>query len=213
MKKNKTIAYMLAATLLVGGTFVGTKAWFSDQVTTDNGIKITMGTLDLELEETHTGKGENLVKGWQLVREGEAESNNVSFNGMVNKEFLNIRPGDKFERTITITNKGTLDQNVTVTKTTEGQLSNLFELSVVNGSGELNTNNSSFKLNSGDSKTVKLRLTPNAENLVNNDYNHANHDNNLDQVQDGHEFDLKKVLGNIEIKGEQINYEESTTQN
>ena len=28
MKKNKTIAYMLAATLLVGGTFVGTKAWF-----------------------------------------------------------------------------------------------------------------------------------------------------------------------------------------
>ena len=30
MKKNKTIAYMLAATLLVGGTFLGTKALFTD---------------------------------------------------------------------------------------------------------------------------------------------------------------------------------------
>ncbi len=41
MKKNKTIAYMMAAMLLVGGTFVGTKALFTDQVDATGEISIS----------------------------------------------------------------------------------------------------------------------------------------------------------------------------
>ena len=47
MKKNKTIAYMLAATLLVGGTFAGTKALFESKVTAQTDLVITTGSLKL----------------------------------------------------------------------------------------------------------------------------------------------------------------------
>ncbi|WP_042277302.1 hypothetical protein [Faecalimicrobium dakarense] len=52
MKKNKTIAYALAATLLVGGTFVGTKAWFTNEETVTSELVIVTGGIGLEVEES-----------------------------------------------------------------------------------------------------------------------------------------------------------------
>ncbi|RDY22507.1 hypothetical protein CHF27_013025 [Romboutsia maritimum] len=52
MKKNKTIAYMMAATLLIGGASLGTKALFSDQAEAKvNDLIITMGNLHVKVDE------------------------------------------------------------------------------------------------------------------------------------------------------------------
>lgn len=101
MKKNKTIAYMLAATLLVGGTFVGTKAWFTDKVDAKNDLVITTGTLDVEFKD-------DLSEQWGVISKGtEAErvGNNV---------YKNLKPGDYFTKTVGITNNGTLATKLSV---------------------------------------------------------------------------------------------------
>lgn len=98
MKKNKTIGFMLAATLLVGGTFMGTKAWFTDQAEANANLTITTGSMDLEVSEGD----------WTKV--GDSESTPESGN-----TFTNVRPGDKFTKTVTVTNEGTLKQKLSVT--------------------------------------------------------------------------------------------------
>ncbi|MGL5695216.1 MAG: TasA family protein [Peptostreptococcaceae bacterium] len=99
MKKNKTIAYMLAATLLVGGTFLGTKALYSDQETVDTGFVIKTGTLDVSIVDDN---------GWYVTQNGtEAIA--------VNDDFANAKPGDVFNRYFEVENTGTLDQTLTFT--------------------------------------------------------------------------------------------------
>ena len=101
MKKNKTIAYMLAATLLVGGTFVGTKAWFTDKVDAKNDLVITTGTLDVEF------KGD-WCEEWGVISTNE-EAEKVGDN-----VYKNVKPGDGFTKGVAITNKGNLSTKLSV---------------------------------------------------------------------------------------------------
>lgn len=128
MKKNKTVAYMLAATLLVGGTFLGTKALFTDKVDVAGELKISTGDVDIEVVP-NTDK-------WSVVRNGveHKHSSNVAEDngndlgepgGLSSEEQLattakafvnNLKPGDKIQRTVKIKNVGTLvatDINIT----------------------------------------------------------------------------------------------------
>lgn len=106
MKKNKTIAYALAATLLVGGTFVGTKALFTDKAEAYNDLVITMGKLDVNVDE-----GE-----WKIENNNTEASNSTN-----NDRFTNVKPGDSFLKKITLTNDGTLDQVIEVTREGESK--------------------------------------------------------------------------------------------
>lgn len=201
MKKNKTIAYMMAATLLVGGTFMGTKAWFSDKAETDNGIKITMGNLDLQLlENGSTEEGKNF--GWKLVRDGEEESlagkeiekgKLASSNDNITDDHINIRPGDKFTRTFTIKNNGSLDQQVAVShniNTSIGdEYSKLFTLDIETEDGIFE--DYEFRLNAGESKEVTMNLTPIADKLSN-------------EYQNG-KFSFEELFGTTKLTGRQIN--------
>lgn len=101
MKKNKTIAYALAATLLVGGTFVGTKALFTDKAEAYNDLVITMGKLDINVQE-----------GEWIIENDNTEASNLTNND----RFTNVKPGDSFLKEVTITNNGTLDQVIDVTR-------------------------------------------------------------------------------------------------
>ncbi len=96
MKKNKTIAYALAATLLVGGTFLGTKALFTDQLDTIGELAISTGDVDIKVKET---------TGWQITRNGE-ENEDTSHGSK--PDYGNIKPGDKLEKTVVVQNAGTL---------------------------------------------------------------------------------------------------------
>lgn len=103
MKKNKTIAFMLAATLLVGGTFLGTKAWFTDSAEASNDLIITMGNVDLLVEE---GPWVNENKNTEADQSKNSQGN----------IFMDVKPGDSFRKKVTIKNNGSLKQVVNVTE-------------------------------------------------------------------------------------------------
>lgn len=100
MKKNKTVAYMLAATLLVGGTFLGTKALFTDSVDSIGELTISTGDVDIEAV---------VKQDWAIHRNGE-ETNTGTNNpkGMPNV-VDNLKRGDYLTKTIEVTNEGTLN--------------------------------------------------------------------------------------------------------
>jgi len=102
MRKNKTLAFALAATLLVGGTFVGTKAWFTETKTVNSGLVISTGSIDLTVTSTE----------WQAIGTQESTKVVTEDEGSKVTTFSNTRPGDSFEKTITIQNEGTLAQNI-----------------------------------------------------------------------------------------------------
>lgn len=104
MKKNKTVAYMLAATLLVGGTFLGTKALFTDKVDSIGELTISTGDLDIRADAT---------KDWTLDRNGEEDLTGTDIN---EKVFDNLKTGDKLEKSIRITNDGTLKANISINR-------------------------------------------------------------------------------------------------
>ncbi len=100
MKKNKTVAYMMAAMLLVGGTFVGTKALFTDADIAENGLIITTGEIGIEVDqkseweiEKSNGEVEEIIKG---------------------KEFTGLKTGDKLVKNITIKNTGDLYRKINI---------------------------------------------------------------------------------------------------
>ena len=104
MKKNKTIAYMLAATLLVGGTFVGTKAYFTDSAETKTNLVLSMGYVDVSAEDTDW-KYETTVHGNQEV---------VPFKLLNSDSFQNVKPGDKFVKKVKIKNSSSIDTDLVI---------------------------------------------------------------------------------------------------
>ena len=102
MLKNKTIAYTLATSLLLGGTFLGTKATLIDEKTADNNLNLTTGKLQIRL----------IPGTW--VRNAKDKNNDGHITTIDSPEyqqsvekndtgtFKNVQPGDTFTRYISI---------------------------------------------------------------------------------------------------------------
>ena len=97
MNKKRIISYVMAAALLVGGTFAGTKALFTDVVDAAGEISISTGDVDLK---------EEVVKPWTLVRNGDEI--NMSSDG-TKAIFDNLKTGDIITKEVLVKNVGTLD--------------------------------------------------------------------------------------------------------
>lgn len=110
MKKNKTIAYMLAATLLVGGTFLGTKALFTDKIDTVGELSISTGDVDVEVVGT---------EGWIITRNGEDENEGTTGPAT----YDNLKYGDVLTKKIKIKNEGTLRAILTLDENSDIQKS------------------------------------------------------------------------------------------
>ncbi|MGL5642156.1 MAG: hypothetical protein ACRDDM_07805 [Paraclostridium sp.] len=96
MKKNKTLAYTLAATLLLGGAFVGTKAWFTHESKLSQKVQITMGELKTGIE--YNGA-------WQIKPDNDLEYEVTDLESVLK----NVTPGTKMTRNVIVSNKGSLD--------------------------------------------------------------------------------------------------------
>lgn len=128
MKKNKTLAFMLAASLLVGGTFVGTKALFTDKIDVAGELAISTGDVDIEVVKPTENK-------WVLDRNGVENSDGTigvelrhdskdgadieTYPGDENTPTTgtfanNLKPGDIMYKDLFIENKGTLKAEVTL---------------------------------------------------------------------------------------------------
>lgn len=97
--KKKLVGILLAGALMVGA--VGSYAWFTDRATLNGDIKLTMGTLDVEVD---ADEGE-----WSVV-----DPTSEILNKEPGRKFVNVRPGDSFKRELIISNNGTLEQIVKV---------------------------------------------------------------------------------------------------
>ena len=110
MNKNKVVGLALASALLVGGTFAGTKALFSDTVQVNNELVFSTGDLDIEqIIEPNQING-----GWVLDRNGDE-----SLDGVMDG-IMNLKPGDKIKKTVTIKNAGVLDAKISIEQLKEG---------------------------------------------------------------------------------------------
>lgn len=226
MKKNKTIAYMLAATLLVGGTFVGTKALFTDQTTVAGELKISTGDLDIEVINSGT---------WELERNGEEHKDGTTItdsstiggtdrldedkNGQTNEKVPNgnfannLKPGDILTKTVTIQNKGTLvATNVTVnTVNKSGLYDGLLKLT--------STALDKSVLNPGDTATFELVLEVNdvggkhGSESINDDQGEPKKEFNTDN-QENKIINLDELVGLWQLSATQQNtdFGKDTTQ-
>ncbi len=197
MKKNKTIAYMLAATLLVGGTFVGTKAWFTASGTVDSGLVVTTGSMGLSVTEEDN---------WTIVTP-DGDRTEITNQGAKNN-FENVKPGDDFEKQVTITNTGSLNQVLTVTGgNINNNLNKNFTVSFKTQNNEEIENITDFigtNLAPSDSKTFKI-VVETVENEMSSDDADITNDGENGLDDEAREFNLKGVMGQITINAKQTN--------
>ena len=181
MKKNKTLAYTLAAALLVGGTFLGTKALFQDQVESSNPLILTSGKVDISIAED--GKWRKNVTDRHpdgVISSGDKLDDNEG----VGTEFKNVQPGDTFSKYISIiNNSSTYDVNLKIEENLEGIPAGLEDYIVVEDGGNPKfeeqkeyTIGSQFKnlttlpigTNTGGYVTIKILDKPGAWEALNN---------------------------------------------
>ena len=170
MKKNKTIAYLMAATLLVGGTFLGTKALFTDQDDMVGEISISTGDLDIEV----TNKGE-----WELHTNGEDDNKFGTGEALGKVKFDNLKHGDYIEKTVTITNQGTLKAIVDLQENeeVEAKLPDGMEYTAtITQDGQRSNTIENIEMASGESIKVNLKLTVTGSGLHSKDNETINSD-------------------------------------
>lgn len=181
MDKRKKVSIFLGILLLLGGAASGTKAWLSNTKDISNDLVITTGTFDLHVDDSSS---------WFVVNNKDTEIN----NGLIGNGFSNVRPGDIFKKTITITNTGTLKQKLHVTnpnftiKNTNNDYSNLYNIS--HNAKEVIHNQI---IEPGKSKTFDIAVETNAEEMV----------------KDCHEnfsINFKDIIDPITIEGTQTNH-------
>ncbi|WP_270647047.1 hypothetical protein [Paeniclostridium hominis] len=169
MKKNKTVAYMMAAMLLVGGTFAGTKAWFTAKETVDTSFEITTGSIDIETKD----------KGWVVTTPEGEKTEMVVRPG----SGMNFKPGDSLEKEVTIKNIGELAQKLEINRNNVKENDN-FKVSIQGLEKDQ-------ILAVEDSITFTIRVEADLEKMDNEDANKI--------------FNLKDIVGTIDINAKQIN--------
>ena len=207
MKKNKTLAYMLAATLLVGGTFVGTKALFTDELNTVGDLAISTGDVDIEVVPN---EGE-ISNEWKLNRNGAELSDGTNigltnddsttgtiteddWNGITSsKKANNLKPGDVLTKTITVQNQGTLvaELDLTTNENIQSQLGVLSGLITATGT----ITDEDKKLYPGETTTIELTLTvenKGGKHSTSTNTTVTDNNYNTDGIED-HKIDLKNA--------------------
>lgn len=103
MNTKKILSMTLAAALLVGGTFLGTKALFSDTKTSTNTLTLTTGKVQIHVREGEWVRNAVDVdeNGYIDTRDLSAEVNRGCEKNTTGV-FKNVQPGDTFTRYINV---------------------------------------------------------------------------------------------------------------
>lgn len=157
MNKKKIMGLALSGALLVGAASLGTYAYFTDVAQVDANLVIQTGTLKTEAQNNDVWK---VVDGTG-VNESEITNKNATNN------FKNVRPGDWFEKTVTIKNVGTLKQKLIVEQSDiPGTIEKYFNVDIKDLAAELEGKVLEPEGQDGDSITVdiKAQLKPELAN-------------------------------------------------
>lgn len=107
MNKKKIIAAVVAVSTMVAATF-GTYAYFTANDSVSNSIVLTLGNLNVSHNETDWTYSSTVG--------GDNTDKVVSQNTQTSLAATQLRPGDKFTKTVTVTYTGNLTGNVRITK-------------------------------------------------------------------------------------------------
>lgn len=180
MEKRKKVYVLLGITMMLGGTALGSKAWLSDSKKIENDLIITTGTFNLTVDDSAK---------WSVVNNTDTEIKNIS----TNNGFTNVRPGDIFKKTVTITNTGSLKQKLTVAepnvtiKDANHDYTSLFNISH-NAQGNLNNK----IIEPGASMAFDITVETNPDNMIKDKHEDIN-------------INLKDIINPIIIEGTQMN--------
>lgn len=179
-KKKKQLPLLLLALLFITAAAYGTRAYFTDNASQNANIKLTLGNLDIENDESkwvYNGEGNSTLG----LADG-AEIDNAS-------DIINVQPGDSFTRIFKFVNNGSLIQNVTLSHT-------LIELApftllvadpiVTDSNGEVVVSeNGNYVLSAGNTLNVQVTLAVPTSVLGKfNDTDSNNYNNLQDYVLD-----------------------------
>lgn len=168
MKINKTISYALATTLLLGGTYLGTKATLIDEKTSNNNLHLTTGALKIELIEdtwVRNAKDKN-NDGHITTIDLPEEQENLEKNktGI----FTNVQPGDSFTRYINIVNDANdYDITLQVKKSLTGNNEELMKYIDVDAYQLEGIESVPKRRNTGGYITVKIENSEEAQKALN----------------------------------------------
>lgn len=102
---KKIMAILLVSVVVAGVGTYGTYAYFQEEKIVSDNVNISMGEFEVA---TYWSSSEGTLKDWTLTNSAtEAEKVGSGLS------FINVKPGDSFERDIYIVNRGSLDANVT----------------------------------------------------------------------------------------------------
>jgi hypothetical protein len=114
MKRFKILIVFLSLCLIIVLNIKSTYSYFTSLSNTET-VSFALGNVGIRTNDTSENK-------WRYVPI-DCENSNYDKNDLVNEEKLlsdlkvdNLRPGDAFERVITITNTGTLTSKIKVSK-------------------------------------------------------------------------------------------------
>ncbi|MGL6106247.1 hypothetical protein [Romboutsia sp.] len=175
MRKNKTIAFTLAAMISVGAGALGTKGLFTDKETETNKFTITIGDLDVKSEVT---------KEWYVKSAGDKNIEGQPISEVNNK----LQPGDVLAKDIKISNIGSLNQEIIITAGNRTSVDGF----IVDDTDFRNIK----RISAGNNEIATITLTLDST-MVDDKYNmkgeQANHTIDLDNIVGTYTIDAKQA--------------------
>lgn len=114
MKHYKTLVSICCLSLIIGTNLIISHSYLNNDAKSQT-VSITLGYLKIQTDN-------NSENQWKYVPIDNKETNNLKNDLVVDQKLTtdinvnNLRPGDAFEKTITITNTGTIASKIKITK-------------------------------------------------------------------------------------------------
>ena len=162
MKKKQYLTYIVAGTLLASGTFLGTRALFSDTKTSTNSLTLRTGKVAIQINEDDWLRNVN-----DTNNDGHITPLDKPYQQGVEQNsqgiFENVHPGDTFSRYINVLNgESSYAVTISIQKEFTGDKQELMQFIEVDDSNLQYLTTLPKHSNSGGYITIKIKDTPEA---------------------------------------------------
>lgn len=196
MSKKRIISLALAGVLLLGGGVLGTRAYFKAKSDVDANLVIKTGTLKVAKENDSKWEYKGVV---EEVDENEidAATKDVIKVSEKTNSFDVVKPGDVFEKVVTITNTGDLHERIKAVKVQGQELESLYNVFDIKMEGL--TDSKILAPN----ETMDIKITATLKSTITNGDTETTFENQNNDTR----FDMTKLTTAklVEIDGYQVN--------
>ncbi|WP_102399620.1 hypothetical protein [Haloimpatiens massiliensis] len=196
MSKKRIVSLALAGVLLLGGGVFGTRAYFKAKSDVDANLVIKTGTLKVAKENDSKWEYKGVA---EQVGENEidAATKDVVKVSEKTNSFDVVKPGDVFEKVVTITNTGDLHERIKAVKVEGQEVENLYRVFDIKIEGL--TDNKILAPN----ETMNIKITATLKSTITNGDTETTFENQNNDTR----FDMTKLTTAklVQIDGYQVN--------